>query len=86
MIPMSKPKNIFESICYKYISAHLDDEDMIFDAMCVALNNLPARYYRDEVCLSKQYMIAQLEDYRHIAEEACKRAIKFIQKHPRKPC
>ncbi len=83
---MSSPKNYFEAVCYKYISSHLDNEDMIYDAMCIALNNLTPKYYRDDKCLSKSSMRAYLEDMNYLAEQSSKIAIEFVKKNKRKPC
>ncbi len=83
---MSYPKNYFEAICYKYISSQIDDEDMIYDAMCIALNSLTPRYYRDDRCLSRPSMRAYLEDMNHLAEQSSKIAIEFVKKNKRKPC
>ena len=83
---MSQPKNYYEAICYKYISSQISDEDIVFDAMCVALNNLAPKYGRDDACMEKNYMHAHIEDMNILAEEACKIAINFVIKHKRKPC
>lgn len=83
---MSRPKNYYEEICYKYIASHVSDEDMVFDAMCVALNNLTPKYYRDDACMEKPHMRAHVEDMYILAEGACKIAIKFVKKHERMPC
>ena len=81
-----KPKNYYEAICYKYISSKLSDEDMIFDAMCIALNNLSPRYYRDDSCLLKKAMRSHLEDMNLLAVEASEIAVKYVKKFPREHC
>lgn len=80
------PKNYYETVCYNYISSKISDEDMVFDAMCIALNNLTPRYYRDDNCLLKKSMRTVIEDMNHLAWQASEIAIEYVKKHPRKPC
>lgn len=76
---MTRPKNYFESICYKYISQCVEDEDMIFDAMAIALNSLPPKYYRDEQCMGSFLTNEKIEYFNLLAEQACKRAIHYVR-------
>ncbi|WP_374041114.1 late competence development ComFB family protein [Acidithiobacillus ferrooxidans] len=75
---MTRPKNYFESICYKYISQCVEDEDMIFDAMAIALNSLPPKYYRDEQSMGSFLTNEKIEYFNLLAEQACKRAIHYV--------
>lgn len=83
---MDNPINYFEKLCREYVRERVNDEDMALDAMAIALNHLPPRYYRDENCLARKSMQGYLEDYQFMAEEACERAILYVQSHERKPC
>ncbi len=76
---MTGPKNYFESICYKYISQCVEDEDMIFDAMAIALNNLPPKYYRYEQSMGIFLTSEKVEYFNLLAEQACKRAIHYVK-------
>ncbi len=82
-MPEGFPKNYFEKIVHRYISQFLEDEKLVFDAMALALNNLPPRYYCSDNCMNL-ITKAHKEDLEYMAEVASKKAIHFVKKHPEK--
>lgn len=76
---MTVPKNYYESICYNYISQYIEDENMIFDAMAIALNSLPPKYYRGDQCMGNFLTKDKVEYFNLMAEQACKMAIHYIK-------
>lgn len=78
-------KNFYESLVVEEIYKLSDDgkieEQDMEDIACVALNNLPSKYYRHSVDMA--FYLAgeeQKEIYKRVTEET-EKAISFVKKH-----
>ena len=57
-------------------------EDMLEDVVCVALNNLPARYVRHSVDIAYYLTPSEREKIDHMVQEAVKDAIVLVTSNP----
>lgn len=58
-----------------------NDEDTLGDIACVALNQLPARYYRYSVDMAFYLSSPELRKMQDDVTAAVDHAIKFVEKH-----
>jgi len=57
------------------------DEDVLIDMACVALNQLPARYYRYSVDMAFYLSATETQRMEDDVKEAVEHAIKFVESH-----
>jgi len=78
-------KNFYEGLVSEEIYRLLDEgkveEDNVEDVACVALNNLPSKYYRHSVDLAFYQGPEELMEMRRRVVEEVSSAIGFVQKH-----
>lgn len=60
-----------------------DDEDFLADVMCVALNQLPSRYYRHSVDMMFYMAEGELDDMKKYSLGAVRDAREFVRGHKR---
>jgi hypothetical protein len=78
---MKKPVNHFEHLVQDILRQFTDNEDALCDAMAMALNDLPPRYYcRPEVLARMK--AAEQEDLRFLAETAVRKALAYVRQNP----
>jgi hypothetical protein len=58
------------------------DEDMLEDVVCVALNNLPARYVRHSVDIAFYLTMPEREQMDNLVRNAVKNAFALVTKNP----
>lgn len=58
------------------------DEDMLEDVVCVALNNLPARYVRHSVDIAFYLTMPEREQMDKLVRNAVKNAFALVTKNP----
>ncbi len=58
------------------------DEDMLEDVVCVALNNLPARYVRHSVDIAYYLTMPEREKMTNLVTNAVAAAFKLVIKNP----
>jgi len=58
------------------------DEGMLEDVVCVALNNLPARYVRHSVDIAFYLTLPEREKMDKLVRNAVKDAFKLVNKNP----
>ena len=58
------------------------DEDMLEDVVCVALNNLPARYVRHSVDVAYYLTIPEREEMDKRVTQAVKNAFALVDRNP----
>ncbi|MFK5914352.1 MAG: late competence development ComFB family protein [Woeseiaceae bacterium] len=79
--------NYFERLVCEVIQAKVndqqleDDDDLLGDIACVALNQLPSRYVRHNVDMIFYMTTEEREQNQAIAEEAVIMAIDYVEKH-----
>lgn len=59
------------------------DEDMLEDVVCVALNNLPARYVRHSVDIAFYLTMPEREQMDKLVRNAVKNAFALVTKNPK---
>ena len=60
-----------------------DSEDYLTDVMCVALNRLPAKYYRHSIDMLFYLADGELETMKKNALTAVREAREFVKSHKR---
>lgn len=78
--------NFYERLVLDAIQATQDDgdtADYLTDVMCVALNRLPARYYRHSIDMMFYLADEELTDMKKKSLEAVKAARDFVRDHQR---
>ncbi|KAA1171189.1 hypothetical protein FWJ25_17450 [Marinobacter salinexigens] len=78
--------NFYERLVLDAIQATRDDgdtADYLTDVMCVALNRLPARYYRHSIDMMFYLADEELKDMKIKSLEAVKVARDFVREHQR---
>lgn len=83
--------NYYEHLVYAHIhdtlmdsAAHHDDQ-FLEDVACVALNQLPARYVREDVDTSFFLSEGEMEHMEVRVNDAVQRALKIVTDHPQGP-
>ncbi len=75
-------KLVFETLQDKLTNNEVDnDEDLLGDIACVALNQLPARYVRHNVDMVFYMTVEEREQNKIIVEDAVIMAIDYVNKH-----
>ena len=80
-------QNYFERLVCGVIQAKVnddqieDDDDLLGDIACVALNQLPSRYVRHNVDMIFYMTTEEREQNQTLAEEAVIMAIDYVEKH-----
>lgn len=75
-------KLVFDVIKEKLQSNELEqDDDLLADIACVALNQLPARYVRHNVDMIFYMTLEEKEQNKIIVEDAVNIAIDYVNKH-----
>lgn len=75
-------KLVFEVIKEKLQSNELEqDNDLLADIACVALNQLPARYVRHNVDMIFYMTLEEKEQNQIIVEDAVDMAVDYVNKH-----
>lgn len=81
--------NHYEKLVFDEVLAHQAktgktlDESMLEDVVCVALNNLPARYVRHSVDIAFYLTMPEREQMDKLVRNAVKDAFKLVSKNPR---
>jgi len=79
--------NYFEKLVFEVLQKKLheneieNDEDLLADIACVALNQLPSRYVRHNVDMVFYMTAEEREQNQIIVEDAVIMAIDYVQKH-----
>lgn len=79
--------NYFERLVIEEIQNNLDankmenDDDFLADIACVALNQLPSRYFRHDVDMIFYMTAEEKEQNKIIVENAVMMAINYVTKH-----
>lgn len=60
-----------------------DNQDFLADVMCVALNRLPAKYYRHSIDMMFYLADGELETMKKSSLAAVKEAREFVKAHQR---
>lgn len=60
-----------------------EDEDMLADIMCVALNRLPPRYYRHKIDMMFYLADPEMQEMRAKVATAVAEARRFVKSHQR---
>ena len=60
-----------------------DNQDVLADVMCVALNRLPAKYYRHSIDMMFYLADGELETMKQQSLAAVKQARAFVRAHQR---
>lgn len=60
-----------------------EDEDMLADIMCVALNRLPPRYYRHKIDMMFYMADPEMQEMRAKVATAVAEARQFVKSHRR---
>lgn len=80
--------NHYEKLVFDEVLAHQDkkgvslEEGMLADVVCVALNNLPARYVRHSIDIAFYLTIAEREKMDKLVRNAVKAAFTLVMKNP----
>ena len=75
-------KLVFDELQNKIYSDKLENnEDLLGDIACVALNQLPARYVRHNVDMVFYMTLEEREQNKIIVEDAVLMAIDYVNKH-----
>ena len=79
--------NYFEKLVLEELASQLEgeqtDEDFLTDTVCIALNHLPARYFRHGVDMA---FYLSKEDFATMKEQVAKavrEALEYMKKNPR---
>ena len=76
-------KLVFDEVLEQQAKAGKDlDEGTLEDVVCVALNNLPARYVRHSVDIAFYLTIEEREKMSKLVTNAVKAAFKLVLKNP----
>lgn len=76
-------KLVFEEVMQQQAKADTPySEDMLGDIVCVALNNLPARYVRHSVDIAFYLTITEREKIDSMVREAVKEAFVLVTSNP----
>lgn len=79
--------NYFEKLVFDNIQEHLNttdlenEDDLLADIACVALNQLPARYVRHNVDMVFYMTAEEKEQNAVLVEDAVNMAIDYVKKH-----
>lgn len=71
-----------EALAHHAKSGKALDENMLEDVVCVALNNLPARYVRHSVDIAFYLTISERKQMDKLVRNAVKGAFKLVNKNP----
>jgi len=71
-----------ETLAYQAKTGKSLDEGMLEDVVCVALNNLPARYVRHSVDIAFYLTLPEREQMNKLVHNAVKDAFKLVSKNP----
>ena len=80
--------NYYEKLVFDEVLEHQDkeglslDEGMLADVVCVALNNLPARYVRYSIDIAFYLTIAEREHMDKLVHNAVKSAFTLVMSNP----
>ena len=80
--------NHYEKLVFDEVLAHQAkkdetfDEGMLADVVCVALNNLPARYVRHSIDIAFYLTIAERDQMDNLVRNAVKAAFTLVTKNP----
>ena len=80
--------NHYEKLAFDEVLAHQAkqgesfDEEMLEDVVCVALNNLPARYVRHSVDIAFYLTIPERDQMDKLVRNAVKEAFALVMKNP----
>jgi competence protein ComFB len=80
--------NHYEKLVFDEVLAHQTtlgkklDEDTLGDIVCVALNNLPARYVRHSVDIAFYLTTQEREQIGKLVHNAVKAAFELVAKNP----
>lgn len=83
--------NYYEHLVYEHIHETLMDSDRHYDerfledVACVALNQLPARYVREDVDTGFFLSEGELERMEVLVNDAVERAVEIVRGHPQGP-
>ncbi len=81
----SQISNYFEKLVVDELAARESlevlDEDVLIDIACVALNQLPARYYRFSVDMAFYLSGQETQQMTEDVNKAVDYAIEFVQQH-----
>lgn len=80
----SQISNFYEKLVIdELISRELEngEEDLLIDIACVALNQLPARYYRYSVDMAFYLSSPELRKMKDDVAAAVDHAVKFVEEH-----
>ncbi len=78
--------NFYERLVLDAIEAtreNTDSQDFLTDVLCVALNRLPARYYRHSIDMMFYLADEELKEMKEKSLAAVKAAREFVQQHQR---
>jgi DNA-binding protein YbaB len=76
-------KLVFDEVLAQQAKSGKDlDEGMLEDVVCVALNNLPARYVRHSVDIAFYLTLPEREQMDKLVRNAVKDAFKLVNKNP----
>lgn len=79
-------RNYYETLVVEMLVDHTSDDlnaDTLADIACVALNNLPPKYYRHDVDLAYFKTLEESEEMRASVIEALRNAEQFVRDHRR---
>jgi len=71
-----------ETLAYQAKTGKELNENMLEDVVCVALNNLPARYVRHSVDIAFYLTIQERDQMDKLVRNAVQDAFKRVAKHP----
>jgi len=80
--------NHYEKLVFDEVLAHQTklgasfEEEMLEDVVCVALNNLPARYVRHSVDIAFYLTVPEREQMDKLVRNAVKGAFDLVTKNP----
>ena len=81
----SQISNYYEKLIVDELTArgsrHTFNDDALIDIACVALNQLPARYYRYSVDMAFYLSAKETQQMEGEVKEALDYAVKFVQEH-----
>jgi len=81
----SQISNFYEKLVVDEISRRDDlrsvDDDVLIDMACVALNQLPSRYYRYSVDMAFYLSAAEYQKMEEDVKDAVNHAIRFVEDH-----
>ena len=72
-----------EVLAYQAQKGESYGEDMLEDVVCVALNNLPARYVRHSVDIAFYLTMPEREQMDKLVRNAVKNAFALVTKNPK---